>query len=146
MWVYLRSLPIDCGYIGEWQTNSGWMLYSAGGTDLRMYSGSVHIDFAGVLTVGRHHLVAVWGGEQPPTPDYYSRLYIDGVLVGSGLLAGTVTVNNDTTRFTIGNYANGGGTNNVDGIVDEVAIYNRMLQPEEVRQHYQAAFARGGTD
>jgi hypothetical protein len=27
-------------------------------------------------------------------------------------------------------------------IVDEVAIYNRMLQPAEVLQHYQAAFAR----
>lgn len=143
LWVDFRSLLSDVGLMGEWLSNSGWMLYSSTGTDLRMYFCDAYVGATGVLSTGRHHIVGVLGGNQSPTPDYYGHLYVDGVNVASGLTVNTVTgVNNSSVRFEIGNYGNGAGTHNLDGIVDEVAIYSRMLQPEEVKQHYQAAFAR----
>ncbi len=143
IWVNIRSIKADAALMGEWASNVGWMLYTgAGGSDINLYTSTGHLDAAGALTVGRHHIVGVWGGQQAAVPDYYCRTYLDGVQIASGLVTGSNSVNADTTRFEIGNYSNGVGTNNLDAIVDEAAIYSRMLQPEEVVQHYKAAFAR----
>ncbi len=65
---------------------------------------------------------------------------MNGVEVANGNLVGNPV--NLSARFEIGNYANGAGTA-YDAIIDEVAVYSRMLQPAEVKQHYATAFARG---
>lgn len=148
IWVKFRSLKSDVGIIGEWGSNVGWMLYTANTSgDLALYIGDTHFTAAAALKVGLNHIVGCWGGNDNSggrSPDYYSRLYVNGVNVASSLTAtASGNPNNSSIRFEIGNYSNGGGTNNLDGLVDEAAVYSRMLQPEEVRQHYQAAFARG---
>lgn len=138
-WVNLSASGADTALMGEWASGNGWMI-RAGGTDLELYVGSNHIDAAGVLTTGvKHHIVGVIGGTQAgaTTPDYYSRLYVDGAEVVNGItLTGALTTT--TSRFQINQYGAAGGTGLAAGTWDEVATYSRMLQPDEITQHHQA--------
>lgn len=71
-----------------------------------------------------HHIAGTWDGNN-------IRLYIDGVLQGT--TAFTSPVNN--TRAVNFGYAWGGGSNQrwFNGIVDEVAVYQRALSEAEIR-------------
>jgi len=63
------------------------------------------------------------------------KIYINGVEKGSSDVTGDLTTNSDSFRVGIA-----GNTNYpLNGTIDEVAIYNRALTPEEINQHY-----RGG--
>lgn len=79
---------------------------------------------------GTHHLVATW-------KDSTGRIeiYVDGVVAHSHTTAGTGTrATNQTTPLRIG------GTNSslaLNGRVDEVAYYARVLTAEEILEHYQ---------
>jgi hypothetical protein len=143
-WMYYKTSTADTALMGEWVgAAGGWMLY-VNGTTLSLYAQSQHIDAAAALKVGAlHHIVGVWGGLQSPNPDYVSRLYVNGVQVASGNFTSSSTLQTVSRRFEIGQYSNGGGTNPLAAVVDELAVYNRMLQPAEVTQHYTAAFQRG---
>lgn len=154
-WIKLSSLSTEFGIVAEWgngvnsTSESGWMLYCPGSSgDLRLYSGDAILTASAALAANKlYHIVGVWGGQESSTPDYYTRIYLNGVCVANGLEAVTTFFMNPASgsysRLNIGAYnqglANGGFLN---GVVDEVSTYNRMLQPEEVAQHYQAAFAR----
>jgi hypothetical protein len=73
------------------------------------------------------------------------RLYVNGQQVGSA--APPATLISNTHEVSIGARKNANSSNydlNFDGIVDEVAIYDRALTPTEITAHYQAAFATGG--
>lgn len=62
------------------------------------------------------------------------KFYVNGVLIGS---AGSVIVGSATTNFAIGgNY--GGSTENWNGYIDEVRIYNRALTATEIQDQYNA--------
>jgi len=66
-------------------------------------------------------------------------LYVDGTQIGSN----TKTFGNDctdnSTRNVIGIDYNGGTIRNaMDGLIDEVAIYDRALSPDEIRTLYQS--------
>lgn len=79
-----------------------------------------------------HHLVVtgVNGGT--------GRLYVDGVLesTSTGLNDPTVSIGSNTTRLCIGcNPANGREFN---GLIDEVAMWNRELTPAEITAIYDA--------
>lgn len=134
IWVYFRSLRDDVNIMGAWGGGAGWMIYESN-SDLLIYAGAGHLTARNVLTPGLHHIVGVWGGQQAPHGDYKTRLYVDGQCVLSGELV-TPPINNDNVWFEIGRYSNNRGANTIDGIVDEPAVYSRMLQPEEVAQHY----------
>lgn len=141
LWCYLRTLKGDTAFASSWLSSVGWIVYANTST-LSIYADGTHVDAANALTANKlHHIVAVWGGIQSPTPDYYSYVYVNGVQVINSLLATGGTLDT-TARFEIGQYANGAGSNSVDGIVDEVSLYSRMLQPSEILAHYQAGFAR----
>lgn len=145
-WCYLRTLKADTALVGAWGASAGWMLYMNGST-LSQYANATHVDAAAALSTNTlMHIVGVWGGIQTPTPDYYSYVYVNGVQVLHNLLAPSGSLDTVNSRFEIGQYSNGGGSNAVDGIVDEVSLYTRMLQPAEILQHYQAGFARGPGD
>lgn len=144
-WINFDSISNDVGLVGEWGSSVGWTIIQVNG-DLRMYVGPNFLAATGVFATGKtYHVVGVYGGNQSPTGDFLSRLYVNGTSVQSGNLVATgstVTVNT-SVPFQIGQYANSGGTSSLSGRIQDVAIYNRMLQPAEVRQHYAAGFARG---
>ncbi|RIK81458.1 MAG: hypothetical protein DCC68_08570 [Planctomycetota bacterium] len=73
------------------------------------------------------------------------RLYVNGQQVGAATPPATIV--NNTHEVSIGARKNANSSNydlNFDGVVDEVAIYDRALSAAEVTAHYQAAFASGG--
>lgn len=145
IWVMFTASPNDTGIVGQWggTPNKGWMLY-AHTTTIRMYAGTVFLELTNALANNKvFQIVGVWGGEGTPHGDNVSRLYLNGVEVKNGDLTGGNLLQPATFRFQIGQYANGGGTTSLGGIVQDCSVYSRMLQPLEVKQHYNAAFARG---
>jgi len=87
----------------------------------------------------------------PPSPDiiygewYHAvgvddgssiRLYINGQEVGSGTSRSDPVNPSDQYGITIGSDTGCWGFD-LDGKIDEVAIYNRALTPAEIQQHYQ---------
>jgi hypothetical protein len=87
------------------------------------------------MPYGWHHVVGMYSDVQD-----LARLYMDGVLVAENTSFITVLNNSgNTSDLFIGKL----GLPNYDewhlwkGTIDEVAIYNRILLPEEVAEHYQ---------
>ena len=146
-WVQFSALTNAAGLIGEWHANDGYLIQTTGGdgSGIRMFTtGNVIASGTGVLKAGVPlHIVAVWGGSASP-PDYLSRLYVNGKQVASGALSnnGTNNVYTSAVPFQINSYENGTGAS-ASATYQHIAIYNRMLQPVEVAQHYAAGFARG---
>ncbi|MBM4034743.1 MAG: PEP-CTERM sorting domain-containing protein, partial [Planctomycetes bacterium] len=82
-----------------------------------------------------HHVVHTFGGTEGG-----QKIYIDGTLRASGAKA-----NSDydwQTSITMG-FANDGSNNWLDGMLDEVYIYNRALTQTDVTQLYNAGMAAG---
>jgi hypothetical protein len=76
-----------------------------------------------------HHIAGTFDGNE-------LRVYVDGNLEAIKITTGTIATN--TRAVNIG-ASWGGGTwqRFFKGLVDEVAIYNRALSPEEIQQHYE---------
>jgi len=84
-----------------------------------------------------HHVATIATGND-------IRNYFDGELVGT---AGTPASNYGTSAFNV--HIGGGGVydatgNHFDGFLDEVAIFDKAIPAERVREHYLAGL-RGGT-
>jgi len=73
-----------------------------------------------------HHLVGVYNGT-------YLILYVDG-FEASSKNVGTLTIESNDNHLIIG--AARSYTAFFNGIIDEVAVYNRALSPEEIYNHY----------
>ncbi|MDI6603477.1 MAG: LamG domain-containing protein, partial [Patescibacteria group bacterium] len=82
-----------------------------------------------------HHIVGTWDGT---TAANGVKLYVDGVLETQGTANAVETVN-PTYNLCFGQSPECTGYNYwFDGLIDEVAIYNRALSAEEIKQHYEA--------
>ncbi len=77
-----------------------------------------------------HHLVGVFN------PSTSLQLYIDGVLEQENTTSIPATIDNDVVDFNIGRAAN--GTFYYDGDIDEVAIWSKALELEDVQTIYNA--------
>lgn len=90
---------------------------------------------AGLITAGViHHLVGVYDGAN-------TRIYVNAVEEDSESSAAVIP-NPDGTFVNIGR--NSGGTAfYANGVIDEVAIYERALSPDRVLAHYLAGGSRG---
>ena len=73
-----------------------------------------------------HHVAATYDG-------YYMRLYMDGVIVDGTGIQGTPALG---IGFEISSWGEG-----IDGLIDEVSIYNRALTDEEILSIYNAGSA-----
>lgn len=141
-WILLNTLVGNSALAGCWgNAATGYMVYFGGGGDaVTMFNDSTSLSTgAGTLVAGKlYHIVAACGG-----CDYNSQIYINGVNVLSSTLGQlcAATFNTDGLFFEVGSYADNAG-GKMDGIVDELALYDRMLSAAEVRQHYDASFAR----
>jgi hypothetical protein len=142
-WLNVTSGGITTGNFscgGAWDGTHGWMVNIAAGGNVRLFIGTTNWDSGYTLSANRtYHIVMVYGGPA----DYRSHLYVNGKEVASTAAWGLLGLFASTFNFEVGKYNNSSvGANFMDGIIDELALYTRMLQPAEVLQHYQAAFAR----
>ena len=64
------------------------------------------------------------------------KLYVNGSLAASAALSGSI--NQDANSLLIGQFFN--------GMLDEVAIYNRALSATEVKDHYYGFVDKGMID
>lgn len=148
-WVKFNTLATDCGLVGQYDgSGNGWMIYMGNPDDSIIYmANGGHFLSAPTGTIKPgvpFHICAVFGGSQSPTADFVSRLYVNGKQVASGNLAAANNTITTTSGFQINSYAGSpsGGGSHSDMVIQHVIVYNRMLQPVEVAQHYAAGFAR----
>ena len=138
------SLYFNAGNIA----NDGPGAYQQWGT---LAGGAAYaVKVSATVTTGVvYHVVAELEGRADPTdghPIGSLHFFTNGVWVGdsdlpAGILyshAGTnIRVGQGTTNFRHDGYQF--GTETYDGIVDDIVIYNTLLSPDRITQHYQAA-------
>ncbi|MCU0794511.1 MAG: putative Ig domain-containing protein [Akkermansiaceae bacterium] len=116
------------------------------GTDGRLYSPMFSVAGGTTIVSGSrvddsrfHHVVVTYDGSN-------RRTYLNGTLLGA-VTGHTSEFNGVTDVLEIGIGYNGGGANwpalptgwtNFSGIIDEVAVYNRMLTDAEVSERFAA--------
>jgi hypothetical protein len=148
--------------LGEYGSSSGgrsWALatYSTNGTlrllmsDTGGWSGSIGKDYFSTFSVTDgewHHVAFTFEGSSDPGGDGVARLYFDGVelIVGDGLNKSKdndIAALNATnlplmagTRSDVRSYGNG---DYFAGLIDEVAIWNSVLSPEEIKWLYHSS-------
>ena len=100
---------------------------------LRGYIGGA-LRTASTYTVDRdwHHLVGTYDGSA-------LRLYVDGQEVRTeDSVSGPIGINTDSLKIG-GPSTPIAGSHSLKGDIDEVAIYNRALGPEEIKAHFEVA-------
>jgi len=136
-WLKADDFDVDDARIiskatGTSNNDHYWMLSTKRGDGVRLRfrlktNGSTKtlMADAGNLSPGAWaHAAAVWNGST-------MRLYEDGVLVGSASKSGTLSTSG-TVGVAIGNQPVGAGDKPFDGLIDDVRIYNRALNEQEI--------------
>ncbi len=132
-WIKLESIPTDPTIIDK--SLSQFSLFIDSPTNrlvVYVVAGSSQTVTGNVLFVTDvwYHVAAVYNGSD-------IRLYTNGILDGTpvGLTGNVVTTNR---ALLVG--SGWSGSNPLafpfDGIIDEVAIYNRSLSAQEIKEHY----------
>ncbi len=110
------------GYAVGFQANTDKFYFSKQGVGFIATESGTTTD-----TTDWHHYVATWDGAT-------AHIFKDGVDVTTFIGAQTLT-DPTATSYIAGN----GGTLGYEGALDELAIYNRILDSTEVNIHYSAA-------
>lgn len=74
-----------------------------------------------------YHIVGTFDGKT-------MRLYANGVLCGSLVVAGAGVIGADSSTIRIGNYTGTGSW--VNGVIDEAASYSQALSLDRIQRHY----------
>jgi hypothetical protein len=141
VWAKVNSIdgPEERSIIGKgraFQENYVLSFYSGWGPNLRFlirHSDGTYSEVFAPYTLGIwHHIAAVYDGR-------YLRLYIDGNEATAPNDIGSQTLLRDPTFLGIGSRPNENSDPSqfLNGLIDELAIYNLALTPEEIQQHYQ---------
>ncbi len=142
-WIKPSTIPADLildNIISKGVGNGGWMFavgtYQGGNLHLNLDTGSNDWTSAGTLTAGNwYHVVGTYNGS-------LKVLYIDGVEAGNEIDSGTIDTNG--ADVLIGDRIDHLGANAFNGLIDEVAIFNRALSPEEISALYALGVAGKG--
>lgn len=121
-WVNERAVSYAGGIISS---IGAWSLYAStlGNPGVRFYSNGENI-LDGYFSLNEwHHIVAVAGQN-------YKKLYIDGELAASDNYGGVNTLG---PPMYIGDY---GCSYYWNGLIDDMAVYNRAINQDEVSQLY----------
>src|SRR5262249_35036053 len=155
LWVNYTNQVDDPAFISnkDWgsSSNIGWGLFAQGGGNFRISctgtpSGSANrfnATLSQVIRDGKWHqlICTFWRGQMVST-------YLDGVLINSSPLTIVGSVDTDNQGFAVnigqdgkGTYTDGGSAA-IEGDIDEVIFWNRVVTPQEVTKLY-AANANG---
>jgi len=135
-WVKSPNSPGNYKYIAGKSYGGGWgsyHLYTGPSGGLRFYIGHNGGYVAspdagtGIWDNNWHHIVGTYDGSSV-------KLYVDGTEISGGTIS-TEDIAYNSEDFYIGSYGTGYYFN---GLIDEVKIYNRALDSDEVLEHYNA--------
>jgi hypothetical protein len=97
------------------------------GFEMAGVNSGMEVDGKRQMAVGEtHYVVVTYDGSSV-------RFYVDGVLDATNPVSGTPA--SDTNSFNIGR--RGDNSCYYDGVLDELAYYNRVLSADEIAMHYQ---------
>ncbi len=119
-------------------TNNSYALtYGAGGLFFSTHNDSTSIGTAVANTSIWHHVAGTFDGSS-------QKVYLDGVLVASGVNASPIIYEPGSIPLTIGADLTAGSANHFfEGQIDEPAFYNRALSEAEIQSVFNAG--GGGT-
>jgi len=132
-WTKQNIAPVLYDVITGRMTNSNfwndaWQFYWESTSDLRFVVGTWDINFAaatGLTWADWNHILGTWDGTT-------IRLYVNNVEGTSGTFTGTLA---GTKKVNIGR-GQPNNAYNVDAIVDEYGIWNRVLTAAEITELY----------
>lgn len=133
IWIDLLTPTDSYGYAFCKEEGSPWSIYFQGPLAPRKLNfrvattdktGNVIVD---AIAEGIHHVVGTYDGDQP-------KLYVDSVLVGTGIDFGGAILDDAGDDINIGNLAS--GVRDYLGQISEVRIYHRALALWEIKARY----------
>jgi uncharacterized repeat protein (TIGR01451 family) len=115
---------------GQWAGNvAAFCLYDTGGIGTCVTGGTV-------ITDGNwHHVVATRDADAGAI-----RIHVDGTEQGSASVSYTSGFDSSTAALNVG-WLNLSHGYHFDGTLDEVALYNQALSPDEIQQHHNEGVA-----
>jgi len=134
-WIYPNAVDEQVELVcRDDQTNRNYVLYIENDNTIQLHIWSGNTDVWATsnttITTGQwYHLVGTYDGSQ-------QKIYINGILDGTPVNR-TGAIDNDDVSLIIGARALESPPDRFfDGLIDEVAIFNRSLSAEEIRDHY----------
>ncbi len=148
VWFNFSTIPNAAIFIGLQYGSSTnntyalWMESSTiyGGVNTSGSFAAIGIGISNISGNKWHNLVHTYDG-------LAQRLYLDGVLLNSSNITGSIQYDANNTRVLIGADDNGSGYNNGAGYfhsgkINQIKIYNRALSASEIFQNYNASKKR----
>ncbi len=127
VWADFSAIPGEQTLIEKFSgcCGPGWTFTTPGGTDLQFYSS------AGIVNAPVSLQTGVWEQFVATRNGSTLDLYFDGALIGGGSLSGAMTAS--TNPLLVGARNSADSRNfTVDGLIDEVGIWDRPLSGAEV--------------
>jgi hypothetical protein len=120
--------------IGTGGYTKGWgMIFEAWapivGVEIGMGDSVANLHSTNVSSGEWIYIVMVWDSK-------FINIYLNGVSAGTKKYAGENVPSDSGRNLIIGYAQRGVGSDKID--FDEIAIYNRPLTPEEIKEHYEA--------
>ena len=139
LWFMINSLDVTANIIQQYSSGTGYYLqsYSPTNGNLAVRIGTIGaIDTGFDVVVGKlNHLVITWNGS-----NYY--VYVDGVSYTGG--SGTAKVAIDSANDLY--FGSSGGSNQfLNGIIDEISLFNTALSSTEVQELFNDGVALDAT-
>ena len=128
-WHYLAPLPTNAStryfvFEAEDGFDVSWGI-SAGSTYVG-YNGELAAASASLAPFAWHHVAHVFSSEGGGT---YLSVYVNGIEVGN---VGNLSTNMNFDRVVLGDARDAAGDREWDGLLDEVALWNRALTAQEI--------------
>ena len=148
VWFNFSTIPNAAIFIGlQYGSSSNntyalWMESSTiyGGVNTSGSFAYIGIGISNISGNKWHNLIHTYDGSA-------QRLYLDGVLLNSSNITGTIQYDANNTRVLVGADDNGSGYNNGAGYfhsgkINQIKIYNRALTSDEITRNYNSSKKR----
>lgn len=144
VWVKTNATTQNGFFFEKGQVNTQYSLFQGGGTTFwRGFLNGVLTDMV-TFTTATYLSTLSYAQVVGTFTSGYQAVYVNGVLVGSNTLTGTLGTN--TNGCSIGVYGGFNGTRGyyLNGTISNVKVYNRVLSAAEVLQNFNALRGRYG--
>ena len=132
LWIKMKNAPVESVQFIEASTAIGEIhLETRGGTSSKVsfcVPNSTHLYSTPLPVEEFVHIVAVFSSS-----NRYKKIYLNGVIDAQTISGGTANI---TTDFAIGRDPER-PIQYMDGLIDELFIYNRALSEEEIKELYE---------